>query len=292
VASALLGAGDMKTLTRIAVPSLVLALAACAGDRPNANGPENTEARTPVAATPTTPPPAEEATASRDTPAPASTIGASETQPSTAATPPPTSAMGPSSPSTMGGPSTAGPMADHSGSTSMQSQGAGATQAPPAQLDDSQILEVIRVADASELEQASLAKQKSTDRRVQQFAAMMTKDHADADNKGRAVASKDGLKLTTSALSSSLQVDGRAATSSLTGRTGTDFDKQYVESQIVEHQSALDLIDQTLLPAAKGADVIDYLRAVRGKVATHLHHAQDLKKTLESADTGKTPPQR
>jgi|SRR5579859_5410574 len=268
----------MKTLTCLAVPSLLaLALAGCAGDRPTASGPENTEALTTNASTPTNPPPQATA-ASREVPPPDSTVGAAESPPATAATPPP--------------PSTMGPMADRSGSTSMQPHAAGAATPPPAPLDDAQILEVIRVADAGELEQASLAKQKSTDRRVQQFAAMMTKDHSDADNKGRAVAHKQGLTLATSPLSSSLEVDGRAATSSLTGRTGIDFDRQYVESQIVEHQSALDLVDQTLLPAAKSADVIDYLRAVRTKVATHLHHAQDLKKALEAADTGKTLPQR
>jgi hypothetical protein len=37
--------------------------------------------------------------------------------------------------------------------------------------------------------------------------------------------------------------------------------------------------------------VTDYLKAVRTKVAAHLHHAQDLKKTLEAAETGKAQPQ-
>jgi len=280
----------MKTLTSIAVPSLLVALAACAGDRQNANGPENTEARTTAAATPTTPP--EGATAPREAPPPASTMGAAENQPYGAATGPNGAAATPQGEGTSASPSsTTGPMGQANGSTSMQSQGAGAATQPTKPLDDAQILEVIRVADAGELEQASLAKQKSTDRRVQQFAAMMTKDHTDADNKGRAVAHKEGLTLASSALSSSLEVDGRSATSSLTSRTGADFDKQYVEAQIVEHQSALDLIDQTLLPAAKSGEVSDYLKAVRTKVAAHLHHAQNLKQTLEAAETGKTQSQ-
>jgi putative membrane protein len=256
----------MKTPTSIVGHSLLaVALAGCAGDRPSASSPGNTEGPTTVLMTQPSPP----ATYTPPPAAPSSGRVASETAAQPGA-PPPSATTGP------------GP-GNHAGATAMQ-PGGPSTGASPV-LGNDQILEVIRTVDAGELQQASLAKEKSRDRRVQQFAAMVIKDQSEADNRGRALANKEGFKLAPSPLSSSLEVDARAATSSLTSRTGADFDKQYIEAQIVEQQALLDLIDQTLVPAAKGDDVAGYLTSVRAKIVTHLHHAQDLEKTLGSSES-------
>ena len=61
---------------------------------------------------------------------------------------------------------------------------------------------------------------------------------------------------------------------------GTNFDASYVDTQVKEHQTVLDLLDQKLIPAAKSADVKAYLADVRPKIALHLQHARDLQKAM------------
>ncbi|MDP9034691.1 MAG: DUF4142 domain-containing protein [Myxococcota bacterium] len=152
--------------------------------------------------------------------------------------------------------------------------------APAVTLTDSQILEITHVANVGEIEQAKLAQTKGKDARVKGLAAMMIKDHRDADTKGMALGKKASLKPDASPTSSSLESDAKSMTDSLKSQTGADFDKSYVDAQVKEHQAVLDTIDQKLLPSAKNADVKAFLTEVRPKIAMHLQHAQDLQKKM------------
>jgi putative membrane protein len=152
---------------------------------------------------------------------------------------------------------------------------------PTAQplLSDDQILQVVHTANQGEIAQAKLAKTKAKDARVKKLAAMMIKDHSDADHKAMALAKKLNGP-TPSATSTSLESDAQNNTTTLESESGADFDKGYVDTQVKEHQAVLDLIDQQLLPNAKDAGVKTFVTAVRAKVAAHLHHAQELQAAL------------
>jgi putative membrane protein len=156
---------------------------------------------------------------------------------------------------------------------------------PPADatpaLSDDQILQVVHTANAGEIEQAKLAQSKAKDARVKKLAAMMVKDHTEADGKDMTVAKKASLKLSPSPTSTSLESDAHGATATLKSESGADFDKGYVDTQVKEHQAVLDMIDQKLEPNAKNMDVKAFLVEVRTKVAMHLAHAQDLQTALQ-----------
>ena len=160
------------------------------------------------------------------------------------------------------------------------------SEAPPPvdttpALSDDQILQVIHTTNGGEIEQAKLAQSKAKDARVKKFAAMMVKEHTEADGKDMKVAKEASLKLSPSSTSSSLASDADGATTTLKSESGADFDKGYVDTQVKEHQAVLDMIDQKLGPNAKNADVKAFLVEVRTKVATHLEHAQDLQTALQ-----------
>jgi putative membrane protein len=155
-------------------------------------------------------------------------------------------------------------------------------QAPniPAPLTDAEILQITHTANQGEIAQANLAEQKSKNPRVKKLAAMMLKDHTAADAKGMMIAKKDNLTPAPSAISSSLESDARNATMMLRAENGTAFDKDYVDTQVKEHQALLDSLDQKLLPNAQDADVKAFLTDVRATVAMHLQHAQNLQNKL------------
>jgi putative membrane protein len=148
-------------------------------------------------------------------------------------------------------------------------------------LSDAEILKVTHTANAGEIAQAKLADTKTKDARVRKLAAMMVSDHSTADAKGKTLAKKDGLKPTESPTSQHLESDVSSATSMLKGETGATFDKDYVNTQVKEHQAVLSLLDQNLIPAATSDDMKQYLAEVRAKVAMHLEHARALASELE-----------
>ncbi|MGA7119379.1 MAG: DUF4142 domain-containing protein [Polyangiaceae bacterium] len=153
------------------------------------------------------------------------------------------------------------------------------TEAQPA-LSDDEILGVLHAADAGEIDQGKLAQTKAKDARVKKLAAMMIKDHSDAETKGTSLAKRANLKLESSPTSLSLENDARGATASLKTEKGTDFDKRYVDTQVQEHQQVLDMIDQKLIPSAKDPGLKTLLADVRGTVAMHLQHAQALQNEM------------
>jgi len=159
--------------------------------------------------------------------------------------------------------------------------GTSPTEAQP-NLTDAQIVEITHTANTGEIEQAKLAQTKAKDARVKKFAAMMVKDHSEADAKGMKLAKKASLTPTASPTSESLASDAQSNTTALKSQVGTDFDKAYVDVQVKEHQAVLDTIDQKLVPSAQNADLKAYLADVRTAVATHLEHAKDLQSALSS----------
>ena len=109
---------------------------------------------------------------------------------------------------------------------------------------------------------------------------MMLKDHGDADNKGRQVAKKTHRSPTPSPVSENLETTAKQMTSAMSAQQGSDFDRSYINAQVREHQSVLDLIDRQLLPNATSTEVKEMLKEVRPKIASHLKEAQEIQTGL------------
>ncbi len=116
---------------------------------------------------------------------------------------------------------------------------------------------------------------------MRSLAQMMVRDHSQADKKGMVVAKKGKIERDPSPTSESLESDAQVATRTLRAETGADFDKDYVDTQVREHQATLDTLDQKLIVNATSPDLKAYLVEVRAAVAAHLQHAQELQKDLQ-----------
>jgi putative membrane protein len=147
-------------------------------------------------------------------------------------------------------------------------------------LNDAQILQVTHTANEGEIAQAKDALAKTKDPRVKTLATMMLKDHSAADAEGIKVGHAASLTPAVSAESMLLESAAKTATSENDTKSGADFDKAYVDTQVKEHRAVLDILDQKLIPVASNADVRGYLAEVRPKIAMHLQHAKDLQKAM------------
>lgn len=207
----------------------------------------------------------------------------------TAAAPPPPPPVEPAPAATTGAPASGNPGLEN-GPTSADvpreganaGSNAGSTEPQPAPaMSDGQILQVTHVANVGEIDQAKLALVKSKDTRVRTFAQMMVRDHSQADKNGMILAKKENIEREPSPTSEALTTDAASATASLKADPAADFDKSYVDTQVKEHQSVLDMLDQKLLVNVTNPAVKSYLTEVRAAVSSHLQHAQELQAQMQ-----------
>jgi putative membrane protein len=98
----------------------------------------------------------------------------------------------------------------------------------------------------AEVDAGNLAQQKSTNKSVQDFGALMVKDHSAANDKLKSIADSKGISLPTSA-----SVGQMAMKAKLEVLSGDTFDKSYIKGMIKGHQDTLALFRKE---AASGQD--------------------------------------
>jgi putative membrane protein len=157
-----------------------------------------------------------------------------------------------------------------------------------ASLTNDQILEITRTADVAEIEQAHLAHERSMDPRVQKLAATMMRDYVATETEGDALANKVELNPEKSPTSESLESETKDATRALKAETGLAFDAAYVDTQVREHRTVLDMLSRTLIPSSTDISLSAYLRDVRASVEAHLEDARDLQRAFREARSGST----
>lgn len=109
-------------------------------------------------------------------------------------------------------------------------------------MTDPQIVGVLQAVNSGEVQEGQLAQQRATHPLVQAYAGMMIADHGYADQ------SIGLLGITAEQTSVSQQLTGTTAqdVAQLQGLSGPQFDRQYVQIQLQDHQAALQTLDQLL----------------------------------------------
>jgi len=156
-----------------------------------------------------------------------------------------------------------------------------ATPAPPPPLADAEIVAVTKAVNDGEIAHAKLAKTMAKDKKVKDFAAMMTKDHTAANKRHTALAKKAKLELKDSDLSKKLTDDANAKAETLKGmEKGAAFDKAYIDYQVEAHAAVLGAIDTRLMPGVQNPDLKAELEATRAKVEEHHNMAKEIQTGL------------
>jgi putative membrane protein len=173
------------------------------------------------------------------------------------------------------------PAGAQSGSAGSQgAAGSSATAEKP--LDEGEIAAVIHTADEGEIAQARQAVRKAKSERVKQFAQHMVTDHSAAEAKLTALhISSSGSQ--ESAISESLRSKSEEIMARLKSSTGSDFDREYVGAQVMEHTKVLDLLDNKLIPSTQNADLKKALQEIRAKVENHLSMAEKIQSDIGQA---------
>jgi putative membrane protein len=151
---------------------------------------------------------------------------------------------------------------------------------PASTMSDAQIAECAGDVNSGEIEQARYAVAHATNPKVKAFAQHMLSAHSSIAGQMGTTLKSANITPSDSAQSLALKTDGQQTLASLRGKTGADFDRAYVDAQVVEHQGALDLFDKKLIPNAQNAQLKDSLQQIRPMIADHLQAAKSLEANL------------
>jgi len=116
----------------------------------------------------------------------------------------------------------------------------------------------------AEVDAGKLAEKNGSSQAVKDFGAMMVRDHTEANDKLKQIADSKQVKLP----------DGPSMTQKAKGKmlehkSGTDFDKDYIEGQIKAHKDTLELL-QKEIDTGKDADAKKFASEIKPKVEEHL----------------------
>jgi len=145
---------------------------------------------------------------------------------------------------------------------------------------DPQIAGIVVTADRIDIDAGKLAKSRTKNKQVSEFAQLMITDHTAVNKQASALAKKLGVKPEDSPTSQSLKTGAAENTRNLEGLKGVAFDKAYVDHEVAYHQQVLDAIDQVLIPSTKNAELKNLIVKVRPAIAAHLDHAKMIQSDL------------
>jgi putative membrane protein len=145
---------------------------------------------------------------------------------------------------------------------------------PVERLSTEEIAAVLIAANDGEITEGQIASQRAWAPLVRAFAQRMIVEHSGSNNSVSALLSSIGSGPVESPLSRAVAESGAQTAAALQAVPAQTFDRAYMEGEIADHQQALTLIDQQLIPAADNEATLQLLTQARAMVASHLELAQ------------------
>jgi putative membrane protein len=154
---------------------------------------------------------------------------------------------------------------------------AAATNGAPT---DPQIAAIVVTANQVDIDAGNLAKSKGHSADVKAFGQQMVTDHTGVNKAATDLVQKLHVTPEDSATSASLKKGGEDNLANLKTLSGADFDRAYVDHEVVYHQAVLDAMDSALIPNAQNAELKALLVKVRPAFVAHLEHAKHIQAEL------------
>lgn len=134
----------------------------------------------------------------------------------------------------------------------------------------------------AEVEAGKLAQQHGASQAVKDFGAMMVKDHSAANEKLKKLADSKSVKLPDGP-----SMTQKAKKQMLEMKSGSSFDKEYIEGQLKAHEETVDLLKKEI-DSGKDADAKAFASEVLPTVEEHLAKIRQIATDngVKTADSG------
>jgi putative membrane protein len=144
------------------------------------------------------------------------------------------------------------------------------------------VLSQMNVANTTEIQVSTLASRKASSASVKQIAKKLAADHTKNRQEVRALAQKLNVNLTSAQGGSVTPADSAAMPADLQGKSGSDFDKAFVQHEIDDHQANIDKIETQIMPSMQNEQVKAYLQKTLTAMQGHLSSLQKVQQQLGS----------
>lgn len=150
------------------------------------------------------------------------------------------------------------------------------------EMDDAQIAQVVITAHRMAIETGLLAATKSSNPEVRTFAQRKISDHEALNKRATELMDKLELPPRDSSINQELRLDSETGFPQLAVMDGTEFDKAYIDHNVILNQHMLDTIDNRLMPRASSEELKALLYNMFAPLSDHLEHAQQLQGSLNN----------
>lgn len=150
----------------------------------------------------------------------------------------------------------------------------------PAGPSDPQIAAIVVAANQVDIDAGEFAARTAAAPAVRELANLMVTDHTAVNQAAVALVTKLGVVPEASDASRGLLAAGAATRAQLAALSGAAFDRAYVDNEVAYHQQVIQVVDDTLVPAARNAELRALLVGVRPALAAHLEHARHVQAAL------------
>jgi putative membrane protein len=147
-------------------------------------------------------------------------------------------------------------------------------------LTDPEIASVAVVANQNDIDFASIAKTKSKNKDILEFAKTMATDHQSVIDQATALVTKLGVTPKDNAVSKKLLSDAQKTKKTLSSKSADAFDKAYIDNEVAYHKAVIAEVENVLIPDASNAELKELLQKVLPVLKTHLEHAEMVQKTF------------
>jgi len=137
---------------------------------------------------------------------------------------------------------------------------------------------VARTINDGEIQMAQLAVSNASSEEVRNYAQMMITDHTSANS----MLQSAGYATRENPITQTLNMEVNRQMAMLRGKSGADFDRAYIGSQVLMHQTALETMRTTLMPSAQEGRLKQTLGTMRQSVEMHLEHARMLQGQMDN----------
>jgi putative membrane protein len=148
----------------------------------------------------------------------------------------------------------------------------------PPKLSDAEVASVAVVANQIDIEYAELAKKKSKDAAVLQFAQTMINDHNAVIGQAAALAKKLGVTPKDNAVSRKLVADAAKTKKTLQAKSGAAFNRAYIDNEVAYHRAVIAAVEGLLIPETENSELKGLLQNVVPALKAHLGHAEMMQK--------------
>lgn len=145
---------------------------------------------------------------------------------------------------------------------------------------DAEVVNMLMTINTEEMNLAKAGMKKAENKKVKQFADEMFKAHTKNNDQAAALRNKNNIKLTETGKSKELKTRVENSVEKIKNLEGKEFDKAFMEAQVVLHQKALHKLETNLLPNAKDSELKDMLQKTKEHVKAHLRDAQEIKSSI------------